>query len=103
MKYSSHYVTHSNSLSSEANGWSVNAPTVSGGVRGRLKIGSLLSDSHSSPSDPQYQCLNQISVIELSMLTVPDLSGRRENISLANILRHPYSKASHLLLYAVLF
>lgn len=37
MKYSSHYVTHSNSLPSEV---VVNVPTVSGGVSGCLKIGS---------------------------------------------------------------
>lgn len=35
MKYSSHYVTHSNSLPSETNGWLVDVPTVGGGVKRR--------------------------------------------------------------------
>lgn len=46
IKYFSHYVTHSNSLSSDQT--VMNVPTVSGGVSGCLKIDLELSDSHSS-------------------------------------------------------
>lgn len=63
----------------------VNVPTVSGGVSGCLKIGSQPSDSHSSQIILSISTLIK-SVIELVMLTVPDLQGRRQNISLADML-----------------
>lgn len=81
MKYSSHYVTHSDSSSSQTSGgcqWGSYRPPEN---RPRAERFTFI------PSDPPYLYLNQISVIELVTLTVPDLKGRRENISLADRLR----------------
>lgn len=85
MKYSSHYVTHSNSLPSESNGWLVDVPAVGGGVRGRLKIGCSLSDSHSSQVILRTSTLIKSPWLDRCTYS-PNLWRRKRNIPLTDIV-----------------
>lgn len=89
MKYSSHYVTHSDSLPSETNGECAYCQW------GRLPENRLLAEWFKFiPSDPQYQYLNQISVIELVVCSQSLICGERGKGFIGrHTALHLYSKA----------